>query len=272
LAGVKENGRLNGTLSLEFTPAQNGNAYILSKHLVSGGELSLEGILDKSQEAQAVASKFFVQTASGLKTNYSFNDSLLKVNDLIIDTPDIRSFINEADEGVASAISGCEQATRLLGDPASSFEAVQKSEAPPAEAPPSEPVTQSEVAEPVASPPKNTEETPATPPPAAQENLSSEDALELARLRAKESLDQANDRINATWKSASKEIRQLVLQEQRNWLKARESECAASSQAESPNNPVISETLKHQCMSAMTDKRTQELKEKFEALKLQLKP
>ena len=119
-------------------------------------------------------------------------------------------------------------------------------------------------------PTQNTEEAQNAPPP-GQENLSSQDTLELARLRAKESLDQANDRINAAWKSASKDIRQLVLPEQRNWLKARESECASYSQTESPNDPVIRETLKHQCMAAMTDKRTQELKEKFEALKLQLK-
>ena len=266
LAGAKESGKLNGSLTLEFTPAQTGPAYILSKHLVSGGELNLEGMLDKTQEAQALASTFFVKTPSGLKINYSYNDSLLKINDLIIDNPDIRSFITEADEGVASALSGCEQATSLLAASNASLE----TERPPAIVP-AEPTSSASppgLAEPT-PPPQNAEEAQTAPTP-TQDNLSSQDTLELARLRAKESLDQANDRINAAWKSASKDIRQLVLPEQRKWLKARESECSSASLTESPNDSVIRETLKHQCMAAMTDKRTQELKEKFEALQLQL--
>jgi uncharacterized protein YecT (DUF1311 family) len=90
--------------------------------------------------------------------------------------------------------------------------------------------------------------------------------LELARYKAKDALDEANKQINGTWNAASKEMRKIVLPEQREWLKKRENDCDAKAKSDEPNNTVIQETIKFDCMTKMTYQRDGELGDQFEVL------
>jgi len=110
----------------------------------------------------------------------------------------------------------------------------------------------------------------AAPAPAADAapapTTATPEQLELARYRAKDALDEANNQMNGTWNAASKEIRKVVLPEQREWLKKRENDCDAKAKSDEPNNTVIQETIKFDCMTKMTYQRDGELGDQFEVL------
>ena len=66
-------------------------------------------------------------------------------------------------------------------------------------------------------------------------------------------LDEANAKINTVWKGATKEVRAMLLPEQRTWLKQRENDCS-----------LIAD--KENCMITMTNLRTEILKQKIAVL------
>ncbi|MEI6708533.1 MAG: lysozyme inhibitor LprI family protein [Methylococcales bacterium] len=66
-------------------------------------------------------------------------------------------------------------------------------------------------------------------------------------------LDEANTKINTVWNGTTKEVRAMLLPEQRAWLKQRESDCS-----------LVAEKIN--CMVTMTDLRTEILKQKIAVL------
>ncbi|MEY3787838.1 MAG: hypothetical protein RLZ75_2045, partial [Pseudomonadota bacterium] len=66
-------------------------------------------------------------------------------------------------------------------------------------------------------------------------------------------LDEANTKINTVWNGTIKEVRAMLLPEQRAWLKQRESDCS-----------LVAEKIN--CMVTMTDLRTEILKQKIAVL------
>jgi uncharacterized protein YecT (DUF1311 family) len=90
-------------------------------------------------------------------------------------------------------------------------------------------------------------------------------ALE-AKQQAQIQLDEANKRINLVWNATTKAIRDDLLPEQRQWLKQRENDCSRQAANEQPVDKVMQETFKLTCMAAMTDPRTEELKQEIAAM------
>ncbi|POZ50023.1 lysozyme inhibitor LprI family protein [Methylovulum psychrotolerans] len=89
---------------------------------------------------------------------------------------------------------------------------------------------------------------------------------EVAKYKAKDALDEANKQINIVWKSATKNTRAVLLSEQRKWLKQRENECERKASIEEPDNSIVQETIKLYCMAAMTNERTDTLKQKIASI------
>lgn len=79
---------------------------------------------------------------------------------------------------------------------------------------------------------------------------------------AKQQLDEANKRLNLVWNASSKEIRETLLPEQRQWLKQRENDCTQRASEESTHQ----EASKLRCMTTMTEPRIDELKQKIATL------
>jgi uncharacterized protein YecT (DUF1311 family) len=87
-----------------------------------------------------------------------------------------------------------------------------------------------------------------------------------AKNQAQAQLDEANKRINVVWNATTQEIREALLPEQRQWLKQREDDCSLKASNEQPDDKVMQETFKLNCMAAITDPRTEELKQKIAAM------
>jgi uncharacterized protein YecT (DUF1311 family) len=79
-------------------------------------------------------------------------------------------------------------------------------------------------------------------------------------------MDEANKRINSVWNGTTAEIRYELLPEQKQWLKQRENDCSRQAANEQPVDKVMQETVKLTCMAAMTDPRTEELKQEIAAM------
>ncbi|MDD1606472.1 MAG: DUF1311 domain-containing protein [Methylococcaceae bacterium] len=98
-------------------------------------------------------------------------------------------------------------------------------------------------------------------------NASSISDVQTAELnKAKSQLDEANKRINSVWNATTQEIRNTLLPEQTQWLKQREEDCSLKASNEQPTDQVMQETFKLNCMATMTDPRTEELKQKIDAM------
>jgi Tfp pilus assembly protein PilF/uncharacterized protein YecT (DUF1311 family) len=91
---------------------------------------------------------------------------------------------------------------------------------------------------------------------------------ELAKYKAKDSFNEANEKINTLLNMATKNVRDIILPEQDEWLKKRENDCASKSSIEEPNNSILQETIKLHCMAVMTDERAEELKQKLAVLEI----
>jgi uncharacterized protein YecT (DUF1311 family) len=76
---------------------------------------------------------------------------------------------------------------------------------------------------------------------------------ETAKPQSANPLDEANAKINVVWNATTKEIRTALLPEQRIWLKQRESDCS-----------LVAEKIN--CMTTMTNLRTETLKQKIAVL------
>ncbi|MFI3219409.1 MAG: lysozyme inhibitor LprI family protein, partial [Methylococcales bacterium] len=87
----------------------------------------------------------------------------------------------------------------------------------------------------------------------------------LQKQQAQGELDDANKRMNSVWNATSKKIR-AALPEQRQWLKQRETDCSLKASTEQPSDKALQYPIKLQCMAAMTDPRTEELKQKIAAM------
>jgi Flp pilus assembly protein TadD len=92
------------------------------------------------------------------------------------------------------------------------------------------------------------------------------EAEELAKYNAKNALDEANKQINIVWNATTKKIREAILPAQKEWLKKRENACGLKALSEEPNNSVLQESIKLSCMAAMTDERTEVLKQQIASL------
>ena len=75
---------------------------------------------------------------------------------------------------------------------------------------------------------------------------------------AQTKLDSANENLNLVWNSTSKEVRDHLLDEQKNWLKKRSLECKLDSS--NTDNP---EVYRLNCEANMTDQRTTALRQKI---------
>jgi uncharacterized protein YecT (DUF1311 family) len=88
----------------------------------------------------------------------------------------------------------------------------------------------------------------------------------LDKQQAKNELDEANQRLNSVWNATDKKTRAMLLPEQRQWLKQRESECKKQAASEQPDDKNQQIAIKLHCMAVMTDPRTEELKERIAAI------
>jgi uncharacterized protein YecT (DUF1311 family) len=86
---------------------------------------------------------------------------------------------------------------------------------------------------------------------------------ETLKNQAQAKLDEANKRIKVVWNAATQEIKNALLAEQTQWLKQREEDCSLKASNEQPDDMVMQETFKLNCMAAITDPRTEELKQKI---------
>ncbi len=101
---------------------------------------------------------------------------------------------------------------------------------------------------------------------AADSSQNQQEKEELAKYKAKEALDEANKQINIVWNAPAKDIRKVILPEQKEWLNQRENDCGLKASNEEPNNSVVQETIKLNCMMVMTNERTEVLKQKIAGL------
>lgn len=85
----------------------------------------------------------------------------------------------------------------------------------------------------------------------------------VAKHHAQVKLDEANKRINIVWNATTQDIRNELLPEQRYWLKQRENDCSVQASSEQPDDKLMQEAVKLNCMAAMTDPRTAELKQEI---------
>jgi uncharacterized protein YecT (DUF1311 family) len=95
------------------------------------------------------------------------------------------------------------------------------------------------------------------------ENTTAADNHLLQKEQAKTELDEANKRINEVWNATSKKIRTILLPEQRQWLKQRETDCSPKALAEESKEKFFQEINKLNCMAVMTDPRIEVLKQKI---------
>ncbi|MDP3010101.1 MAG: lysozyme inhibitor LprI family protein [Methylococcales bacterium] len=89
---------------------------------------------------------------------------------------------------------------------------------------------------------------------------------EASRNQAQVRLDEANKRINVVWNAATQDIRAALLPEQKQWLQQRKEDCLLKAVNEQPEDKMMQEAFKLNCMATMTDPRTEELKEKIAAM------
>jgi len=89
---------------------------------------------------------------------------------------------------------------------------------------------------------------------------------EASRNQAQVRLDEANKRINVVWNAATQDIRAALLPEQKQWLQQRKEDCLLKAINEQPNDKMMQEAFKLNCMATMTDPRTEELKQKIAAM------
>lgn len=102
--------------------------------------------------------------------------------------------------------------------------------------------------------------------PPADSSQTQQEKEELARYKAKDALDEANKQINIVWNAPAKDIRKVILPEQKEWLNQRENDCGLKASNEEQNNTVVQETTKFNCMAVMTNERTEVLKQKIAGL------
>jgi uncharacterized protein YecT (DUF1311 family) len=81
-----------------------------------------------------------------------------------------------------------------------------------------------------------------------------------------DTIDEANKRINIVWNGATKEIRAALLLEQKDWLKKRESNCSLETISKQTTDIVEKNAIQLNCMTEMTDKRTEVLKQKISSI------
>jgi uncharacterized protein YecT (DUF1311 family) len=89
---------------------------------------------------------------------------------------------------------------------------------------------------------------------------------EASRNQAQVRLDEANQRINVVWNATTPDIRTALLPEQRQWLQQRKEDCSVKAVNEQPDDKIMQEAFKLNCMATMTDPRTDELKQKIAAM------
>lgn len=89
---------------------------------------------------------------------------------------------------------------------------------------------------------------------------------EASRNQAQVRLDEANKRINLVWNATTQDIRAALLPEQKQWLQQRKEDCLLKAINEQPNDKMMQEAFKLNCMATMTDPRTEELKQKIAAM------
>jgi uncharacterized protein YecT (DUF1311 family) len=93
----------------------------------------------------------------------------------------------------------------------------------------------------------------------------SESGAEQNKLQ-QDSLDEANKRINIVWNGATKEMRALLLPEQKEWLKQRESNCSLKASKGNPSDDIKRDTIRFNCMAAMTELRADVLNQKISSI------
>lgn len=89
---------------------------------------------------------------------------------------------------------------------------------------------------------------------------------EAARNQAQVHLDEANKRINIVWNAATQDIRAALLPEQKQWLQQLKEDCSVKAVNEQPDDKMMQEAFKLNCIATMTDPRTEELKQKIAAM------
>jgi uncharacterized protein YecT (DUF1311 family) len=89
---------------------------------------------------------------------------------------------------------------------------------------------------------------------------------EASRNQAQVRLDEANKRINIVWNATTQDIRAALLPEQKQWLQQRKEDCLLKAVNEQPEDKMMQEAFKLNCMATMTDPRTEELKQKIAAM------
>lgn len=89
---------------------------------------------------------------------------------------------------------------------------------------------------------------------------------EASRNQAQVRLDEANKRINIVWNATTQDIRAALLPEQKQWLQQRKEDCLLKAVNEHPDDKMMQEAFKLNCMATLTDPRTEELKEKIAAM------
>ena len=93
---------------------------------------------------------------------------------------------------------------------------------------------------------------------ANEEQANAQEYQSLLIAEAQASLDKANENLNLVWNSTTKDIRNMLLDEQKLWLKKRKLECKISSS--DADNP---EVYRINCETNMTTQRTNELRQKI---------
>lgn len=103
---------------------------------------------------------------------------------------------------------------------------------------------------------------------AQQELARTEGMLQSKKLfdEAKLNIENANKLINAVWKNTSKDIREALLPEQREWLSKRAVSCLELAIQQQKDNQVLQEVARFDCEAKMTNERTEELKNKISEL------
>ncbi|MDO4224074.1 MAG: lysozyme inhibitor LprI family protein [Acinetobacter sp.] len=84
---------------------------------------------------------------------------------------------------------------------------------------------------------------------------------------AKQGIDNANDNINIVWQATTPEVRKILLDEQRIWLKKRDLECRIAAQQEASE---AKEVTRLNCETQMTIERTEELRQKIAAIEAEM--
>lgn len=126
----------------------------------------------------------------------------------------------------------------------------------------------------VASQPKS--ETPITPAPVepqidpavsttseplekSEPKTTSKEQDELSRFKAKDAFDEADKQLNIIWNKLSKTAQKKLLPSQREWLKKRDGDCNLKATSKEPNNTILQDAVRFDCMAEMTNERTYEI-------------